>query len=122
MQRLIHPGVHSVEINISVRHGHISEDTQAALRERLEKLTRLYDRTGVIELTVDMEHRDAPAVDLKVSVKKHDFVAACQAENLLAAVDVAIDHMEQQLRKHKEKIQDRHRAASHREDEGSTHE
>jgi ribosomal subunit interface protein len=41
-------------------------------------------------------------------------VAVGQAENLLAAVDVAVDKMEQQLRKHKEKVQDRHRGAGPR--------
>jgi putative sigma-54 modulation protein len=109
-------GVDLVEINISVRHGHVSDATQAMTREKLDRLTRLYDRITAIELTVDMEHRDAPTVDLRVSVKKHDFVATGQGENLLAAVDVAITHMEQQLRKHKEKVLDRHRNAGHREE------
>jgi putative sigma-54 modulation protein len=105
-----------VQMNISVRHGHVSEATQAVVREKLDKLTRLYDRISAIELTVNMEHRDAPSVDLKVSAKKHDFVATGQGENLLAAVELAVDHMEQQLRKHKEKVQDRHRNAGHREE------
>jgi putative sigma-54 modulation protein len=105
-----------VQMNISVRHGHVSEATQAMVREKLDKLTRLFDRISAIELTVDVEHRDAPMVDLKVSAKKHDFVATGQADNLLAAVDLATAHMEQQLRKHKEKVQDRHRSAGHREE------
>ena len=33
----------------------------------------------------------------------------------MASVDVVVDKMEQQLRKHKEKVQDRHRGAGHRE-------
>ena len=106
-----------MQMNISVRHGHVSDATQAMVREKLEKLLRLYDRISAIEITVDLEHRDQPAVDLKVSAKKHDFVAEAQAENLLAAVDVVLDKMEQQLRKHKEKIQDRHRSPGHREEE-----
>jgi putative sigma-54 modulation protein len=105
-----------VQMNISVRHGHVSETTQAMVREKLDKLTRLYDRISAIELTVNMEHRDAPMVDLKVSAKKHDFVATGEGENLLAAVELAVDHMEQQLRKHKEKVKDRHRNAGHREE------
>ena len=104
-----------MQINIAIRHGHVSDETQAMVREKLEKLNRLYDRVSSIEATIDMEHRETPSVDLKVSVKKHDFVAVGQAENLLAAMDVVIDKMEQQLRKHKEKEQDRHRGAGHRE-------
>ncbi|MEN6406270.1 MAG: ribosome-associated translation inhibitor RaiA [Thermoguttaceae bacterium] len=102
--------------NISIRHGHVSDATQAMIQEKLEKLPRLYDRVSAIELTIDLEHRDQPAVDLKVSAKKHDdFVAVAQAENLLAAVDAVVEKMEQQLRKHKEKVQDRHRGVGHRE-------
>jgi putative sigma-54 modulation protein len=105
-----------VQMNISVRHGHVSEATQAMVREKLDKLTRLYDRISAIELTANMEHRDAPMVDLKVSTKKHEFVATGEGENLLAAVDLAVDHMEQQLRKYKEKVKDRHRNAGYREE------
>lgn len=106
-----------MQMNISVRHGHVSEATQAKILEKVERLTRLYDRISAVELTVNLEHRDVPAVDLKISAKKHDFVATGQAENLLAAVDAAVDRMEQQLRKHKEKVQDHHREAGHREEE-----
>ncbi len=104
-----------MEINISVRHGHVSEPTQAMIREKLEKLGRLYDRPLTIDVTINLEHPDLPVVDLKTSVKKHEFVAVGDGENLLVAADVALDKMEQQLRKHKEKVQDRHRGAGHRE-------
>lgn len=104
-----------MQMNISIRHGHVSDATQAMIWEKLEKLTRLNDRLSALEITIDLGHRDLPAVDLKVSAKKHDFVAAGQAVNLLAAVETAVDKMEQQLRKHKEKVQDRHRGAGHRE-------
>lgn len=106
-----------MQTNISVRHGHISDATQAVIKEKLDKLTRLYDRISAIELTVDLEHREQPTVDLNVSAKKHDFVAVAQSENLLAAVDIVLEKMEQQLRKHKEKVQDHHRGAGHREPE-----
>ena len=49
-----------MQFNISIRHGHVSEPTQAMIREKLEKLTRLYDRLGAIEVTHRLEHRDRP--------------------------------------------------------------
>ena len=104
-----------MQMNISIRHGRVGDATQATIREKLEKLSRFFDRVNSIDLTVDFEHRDLPAVDLKVSAKKHDFVSVAQAEDLLAAVDLAVDKMEQQLRKHKDKVQDRHRSAGQRE-------
>jgi len=105
-----------VQIKISARHGHLSDDTQAKIKDKLEKLPRYYERLSSIDVTVDLEHRDAPDVDLRVSADhKHDFVAVCRSLELMAAVDDVVEKMEQQLRKYKTKIQDRHRVAGHRE-------
>ena len=38
-----------VQINISTRHGHISDETQEKINEKLEKLPRIYDRISAIE-------------------------------------------------------------------------
>jgi putative sigma-54 modulation protein len=105
-----------VQIKISARHGHLSDETQGKIKEKLEKLPRYYDRLSSIDATVDLEHRDAPDVDLRVSADhKHDFVAVCRSTELMAAVDEVVEKMEQQLVKYKTKIQDRHRAGGHRQ-------
>jgi len=107
-----------VQINISARHGRLSDETQAKIKEKLEKLPRFYDRLTTIDVTVDLEHRDAPDVDLRVSADhKHDFVAECRSLELMASMDDVIEKMEQQLRKYKQKIQDRHRGPGHRQTE-----
>ena len=103
-----------MQISISIRHGRVSEPTQAMIRERLEKLPRLYDRITSVLATLDLEHRDKPVVDLKVLAKRHEFVSVGQGENLIAAADAAVERIEQQLRKHKKKVQDRHRVAGHK--------
>lgn len=104
-----------MQIKISARHGHLSDETQAKIREKVEKLPRYYDRLSSIEVTVDLEHRDAPDIDLRVSADhKHDFVAVCRSVELTAAIDDVLEKMEQQLRKYKTKLQDRHRAGGHR--------
>ena len=91
---------------------------RSKIKEKLEKLTRLYDRLTAIEVTVDLEHRDAPNVDLRVSAKhKHDFVAVSRSMELMASIDEVVEKMEQQLRKYKEKVQDRHRGPGPREAE-----
>jgi putative sigma-54 modulation protein len=104
-----------VQIKISTRHGHVSEQTQAAITTKVEKLTRLFDRITAIEVTIDLEHRETPTVDLRVSAKhKHDLVATDRADNLMAAIDNVVEKMEQQLRKYKQKVQDRHRGPAPR--------
>jgi putative sigma-54 modulation protein len=107
-----------VEIKISARHGSLSEETQAKVAAKLEKLTRLFERLTAIEVTVNFEHSDAPIIDVKISAEhRNDFLASAQAEDLMAATDGVIHKLEQQLRKHKDKIQDRHRGAGHRQPE-----
>ncbi|MDD4270769.1 MAG: ribosome-associated translation inhibitor RaiA [Pirellulales bacterium] len=102
-----------MQIRISTRHGDISDATQEKITAKVEKLTRLFDRLSEITVTIDLERRDLPAVDLRVAAEhKHDFVAAAQSEDLMAAVDVVLRKLEQQLRKYKEKIQGRHRNSS----------
>jgi len=99
-----------VLITISARHGSLSPETQERIREKVEKLTRIFDRVMAIEVTVDLDHREAPLVDVKVSAEhRHDFQASFQAGELFAALDVVMDKLESQLRRYKERIQERHR-------------
>ena len=110
-----------MQIEISTRHGHVSEQTQAKITTKLEKLTRFFDRISAIEVTIDLEHREAPSVDLRLSAKhKHDFVATSQSDNVMAAIDNVVEKMEQHLRKHKEKVQERHRGSGHRQPRASS--
>ncbi len=107
-----------MQTKISARHGHLSEATQEKISARVEKLTRYFERLTAIEVTVNLEHRDTPIVDLRVSAEhKHDFVATSQSDDLMASVDTVIRKLEQQLRKYKEKLQDRHRNTGSRQQE-----
>jgi putative sigma-54 modulation protein len=104
-----------VQINISARHGHLSTQTQALVTEKVEKVKKFHDRITSIVVTCDLEHKEAPSVEIRVTCEHAgEFVATDKAENLLAALDGAIHKTEQQLRKHKEKITG-HRAGGHRE-------
>ena len=103
-------------INISARHGSLSEATQAKVTEKVEKLTRLFERLTAIDVTIDLEHRETPTVDIRVGAEhKHDFVATCEGEELMAGIDTVIHKLEMQLRKYKERVQDHHRTPGARQ-------
>jgi putative sigma-54 modulation protein len=109
-----------MQINISTRHGSVSDATRAKITEKVEKLTRYFERLVAIDVTIDLERREMPIVDLKVSAEhKHDFVAEAQAEDLMASLDVVVNKVEQQLRKYKQRIQDRHRGSVEVESEAA---
>jgi putative sigma-54 modulation protein len=106
-----------VQIKISVRHGHLNDGTQNIVREKAEKLLHFFDRLTMIEVTIDLnhrdEHKDQKQVEFVVQAEhKHDMVARETHPDLLAAVDLAIEKIEGKLRRYKEKIQDHRRTPS----------
>lgn len=99
-----------VQIQISTRRGHLSDASQERITAKAEKLTKIFDRLSAIEFIIDLTDSTMPKVDLKVSAEhKHDFVAHHESDNLMGSVDAVVHRLEQQLRKYKEKVQERHR-------------
>jgi putative sigma-54 modulation protein len=94
-----------VQINISARHGHLSSANQQMLAEKAEKVQRFHERINSISVTCDLKQHENPTVEVLVTVEHAgDFVAAVAGDNLLVALDGALHKIEQQLRKHKEKM------------------
>jgi putative sigma-54 modulation protein len=102
-----------VQIKISARHGHLSDATQQFIREKAEKLLHYFQRLMMIEVLVDFKEDDDTLVEFLVSAEhKHDFVASERNKDVLAAVDLVLHKLEQQVRKYKEKIQNHRRTPS----------
>lgn len=98
-----------MQIKISTRHGHLSEETQGHIKEKVEKLLHYFDRITAIYVTVDL-HNSTRVVEIEVDAEhKHDFISKAENEDLFAAVDNALEKMEHQIVKYKEKIQDHRR-------------
>lgn len=102
-----------MQVSISARHGHLSDASRQKIEQKVNKLTRIFERLTSIDVTIDLEHDETPEVDLRVSAEhKHDFVATDRSDSLMGSIDTVVHRMEQQLRKYKEKIQSRHRGRS----------
>lgn len=99
-----------MQIKVAVRHGHLSDTSRDRISEKAEKLTRFFERLTAIDVIIDLKDEESPSVDMLVSAEhKHDFVAHDQSESLMGSVDAVVQKLEQQLRKYKEKVQERHR-------------
>jgi putative sigma-54 modulation protein len=98
-----------MQIKVSTRHGHIDDEIQGRIKEKAERLTHLFDRLTMIEVTVDHQRSDSLVEFLVQAEHKHDFVAREKHTELMAAVDLALDKISMQLRRYKEKIQDHRR-------------
>jgi putative sigma-54 modulation protein len=103
-----------MQVNVSARHGSLKPGDQELIQEKAVKLRRLYDRVNAIEVTVDLEHTEKPAVEIQVSIEHAgECVATAEASTVIAALDMAIPKAEQQLRKVKQK-KTGHRATGHK--------
>ena len=98
----------AVQIKVSARHGHLSDDHQREIRQRTEKLLHFFDRISMIEVTVDLGDKLRKKVEILVDAEhKHDFVAHDEHEDLIGAVELAVVRIQHQIHRYKEKIQDR---------------
>ena len=97
-----------MQIKVSARHGHLNDDHQQEIREKAEKLLHYFDRITMIDVTVDLADKIRKTVEIRVDAEhKHDFVARDEHEDLVAAMDLAVDRIKQQIYRYKEKIQHR---------------
>ena len=81
-----------MKIQVSTRHGQLSEASQQKISAKAEKLTRIFDRLTSIDVVVDLSDEANPKVDLKVSAEhKHDFMAHDQSESLMGSLDAAFN-------------------------------
>lgn len=99
-----------MRVQVSIRHGHLGIDTQDKVKAKLEKLARFHDRIASVEATVDVADQDRPQVEVAVVVEGvPPFVARAEGTQLLGAIETASHRLEEQLRRHKEKVIDSHR-------------
>ena len=102
-----------MQVKVSVRHGHLSDEVQRVIREKAAKLLHFFERLTMIEVTADLQQKEAKHIELVVQAEhKHDFVARESHPEVLAALDLALSKLEGQLRRYKEKIQDHRRDPS----------
>jgi putative sigma-54 modulation protein len=99
-----------MQVNVSARHGQLQPGDQELITEKVERLRRLYDRVNAIVVTVDLKQQNKPMVEIVVSAEgADDCVGSAEATTVLAALDMAIPKVEQQLRRIKEKKTEHHR-------------
>ncbi len=101
-----------MQIKISVRHGQLTDTVRQFIHGKAEKLSHLFDRLTMIEVTVDLQ-REKKWVEFLVQAEhKHDFVATEMHHDVIAAVDLCLSKVQGQLRRYKDRIQDHRRAPS----------
>jgi putative sigma-54 modulation protein len=97
-----------MQINISTRHGEISDATKEKISQKVEKLQRFFDRLTSLDVIVNLDKADEPSIEVSIrSEKRNEFVASYQSNDLFGSVDQVVSKLEQQIKKHKEKLKER---------------
>lgn len=104
-----------MEIKLNAKNGELSDSVQATMKAKVAKLPRFFDRTTGIQVLADLKNSDSPKVEIIVSAEEtNDFFASDTGSNVIVALDSTISKIEQQLRKHKEKLTG-HRGRDHKD-------
>jgi putative sigma-54 modulation protein len=81
---------------------------------KLERITRHFDHLTDVHVVLSVEKlRHHAEATLRTGQHK-SLHAEADGQDLYAAIDVMTDRLDQQVRKHKEKLTDHHRSESHK--------
>jgi len=96
-----------LQILVSGRHLEIEDSLKEYARDKVQKLTKFYDRIQSIEVVYDHE-AGKPSVEVIVNTEpKNTFVGHEMGEDMFAVTDTVVDKLERQLTRHKEKHRNR---------------
>ncbi|QOJ15276.1 MAG: ribosome-associated translation inhibitor RaiA [Planctomycetia bacterium] len=96
-----------MQVTVSGRHMTVSDAVREYCEKKAERLVRFFDRIQSIEVVLDGQAGRHTA-KMIVHAEHHDpFVAQEENADIYAAVDLLLEEIEGQLRRHKEKLRNR---------------
>jgi putative sigma-54 modulation protein len=96
-----------VEIHVTGRHVELTDDVREYVHTKVHRLPRFYDRIHEIEVILDHESEQFTAEMIVRADRKHTFIASETGPDTFALIDLVVEKLERQLRKHKEKSRNR---------------
>lgn len=96
-----------IQVTVSARDGQLPGTVVQTIQSKAEKLPRFHNRITGVNVVVQLGNPDRPGVDCRVTVEEAgEFFATDTGHNVVAALDSVLRKIEQQLKKHKEKLTD----------------
>lgn len=93
-----------MKIDLSGHHVEITDSIRNYVEEKLERLTRHFDRVTDIHVILSVEKQEQKA-EATILVANNKLFASASDENMYAAIDALADKLDRQILKHKEKTQ-----------------
>jgi putative sigma-54 modulation protein len=93
-----------LDIKITGRTEGITAGMKRKAAEKAEKFERFYDRIAWVDVILD-EDNERKMVEVTAGVNRGaKIVGKAESDDMYAAIDMAVDKITRQLRRHKEKI------------------
>jgi putative sigma-54 modulation protein len=96
-----------MQVTVSGRHMGVSDALKEYCERKAQRLVRFYDRIQAIEVILDGKQGQHTAEIIVHTGGTQPFVASERQEDVYAAMDLLLDKIERQLRRHKEKLRNR---------------
>ena len=95
-----------MNIRITGRTGDVTAGMKAKAAAKVEKLSRFFDRITWVDVVLDVDS-ERKSVEMSAGLNRgQTVVAKTESDDMFTAIDLAMDKMTRQLRKHKEKLRD----------------
>ena len=96
-----------MNIAISARHMDVTDSVRDHVEDKVAKLPHFFDNIQSIEVKLDKEANKSIVEIVAHAKKSNPFVATHRDENLYACLDMCMDKITEQLRRHKDRVRDR---------------
>lgn len=94
-----------MQINLTGHHVEITEALRSFVNDKFEKLNRHFDHINNVHVILSVEKLRQKA-EAKLNVNGGELFADCEDTDMYAAIDLLIDKLDRQVKKHKEMLRD----------------
>ncbi|MEZ5583552.1 MAG: ribosome-associated translation inhibitor RaiA [Candidatus Competibacteraceae bacterium] len=98
-----------MQINLTGHHIEVTQPLRDYVHDKLSRIERHFDHVTQVHVVLSVEKLRQKA-EARVHVAGNDIVADAVGEDMYASIDAMIDKIDRQIKKHKEKLTDKHRS------------
>lgn len=97
-----------MQIKLSGHHVEITQALHDYVHDKLERIERHFDNVTNVQVILSVEKLRHHA-EATIHVAGNEIFADAVDEDMYAALDALVDKIDRQIKKHKEKLTDKHR-------------
>lgn len=97
-----------MNIKVEARHMEVTDAIREYARSKASRLPKYYDNVQSAEIILDVEANKSVVSVVVTAKRKATFVATHRGDDMYACIDQCLGKVVEQLRRHKDKVRDRH--------------